>query len=455
MPSIAMPSTATQEVELLIEARWILPMSEGLPVLEEHAIALQDGCLLGPWPIGEARNHVTAKHTLRLDHHALLPGLINAHNHAGMSLMRGYADDLPLMIWLNEHIWPAEEKHVSPEFVADGTRLAIAEMLRSGTTTFADMYLAPEAVADVLEQGIMRVQLCTPLIDFPTPWAANFSDGLELTHALLELYRHHPTITLAFGPHAPYTVSDGSLQQLGEARERLGLSIQMHVHETADEVEQSLAEHGKRPLRRLFEAGLLGPHFQAVHMTQIDHDDLAILRESGAHVIHCPQSNLKLASGFCPVARLQEAGVNVALGTDGAASNNDLDMFDELKSAALLAKGVSGDAAALPAMAALAMATRDGARALGMEDRIGQLRQGFAADLITVDLQAVNTLPVHNPASAIVYAMNSRQVSHVWVGGQCRVDDGELVDIDLNQLTHTALAHQRAMADTSQPGEAP
>nr|WP_299241049.1 TRZ/ATZ family hydrolase [uncultured Halomonas sp.] len=449
-----MPSIATQEVELLIEARWVLPMSEGLPVLEHHAIAIKDGCLLGPWPIDEAHECVTAERRLRLDHHALLPGLINAHNHAGMSLMRGYADDLPLMIWLNEHIWPAEAKHVSPEFVADGTRLAVAEMLRSGTTTFADMYLAPEAVGDVLAQGLMRVQLCTPLIDFPTPWAANFSEGLELTQALFERYRHHPTISLAFGPHAPYTVSDDSLQRLGAAHERLNLPIQMHVHETADEVERSLAQYGKRPLRRLFESGLLGPHFQAVHMTQIDDDDLAILQESGAQVIHCPQSNLKLASGFCPVARLQEAGVNVALGTDGAASNNDLDMFDELKSAALLAKGMSGNAAALPAMAALAMATRNGARALGLGERIGQLRQGFAADLIAVDLQAVNTLPVHNPASAIVYAMNSRQVSHVWVGGQCRVNEGELLNIDLNQLIPMVTQYQRAIAGVSQPGEA-
>ncbi|MGC3872323.1 TRZ/ATZ family hydrolase [Halomonas sp. GXIMD04776] len=449
-----MPSIAPREVELLIEARWILPMSEGLPLLEEHAIAFEDGRLQGPWPTGEARRHVTPKQTLRLERHALLPGLVNAHNHAGMSLMRGYADDLPLMTWLNEHIWPAEAKHISPDFVADGTRLAMAEMLRSGTTTFADMYLAPEAVGEILEQAAMRVQLCTPLIDFPTPWARDFRTGLELTEALLERYRHHSTITLALGPHAPYTVGDDSLQQLRKVRERLGLSIQMHVHETADEVEQSLGQYGKRPLRRLFEAGLLGPHFQAVHMTQVDDDDLAILRESGTHVIHCPQSNLKLASGFCPVARLQEAGVNVALGTDGAASNNDLDMFDELKSAALLAKGVSGDAAALPAMAALAMATRNGACALGMGDRIGQLREGFAADLIAVDLQAINTLPVYNPASSIVYAMNSRQVSHVWVGGQRRVTNGELVDIDMDQLTHRVLGHQQAMVNTSQPGEA-
>lgn len=449
-----MPPIAPLEVELLIEARWILPMSDGLPVLENHAVAINGGRLHGPWPIAEAHRRVNARHTLRLESHALLPGLVNAHNHAGMSLMRGYADDLPLMTWLNEHIWPAEAAHVNPRFVADGTRLAVAEMLRSGTTTFADMYLAPEAVGEVVEKSGIRAYLCTPLIDFPTPWAPDFATGLELTEALAERYRGHTRIDLALGPHAPYTVSDASLKQLLEARERLDLPIQMHVHETADEVEQGLAQDGKRPLRRLFEAGLLGPHFQAVHMTQVNDEDLAILRDSGTHVVHCPQSNLKLASGFCPVARLQAAGINVALGTDGAASNNDLDMFDELKSAALLAKGVSGDAAALPAMAALAMATRDGARALGMGHRLGQLAEGYEADLIAVDLDAINTQPLHHPASAIVYAMQSQQVSHVWVGGRARVEKGALIDIDPNELKRMASDYRHAMATTSQPGEA-
>ncbi|SDK98968.1 Cytosine/adenosine deaminase [Modicisalibacter muralis] len=449
-----MPSIAPLEVELLIEARWVLPMNEGLPTLRDHAVAIEAGQLLGPWPISEARDRVNARQVMRLANHALLPGLINAHNHAGMSLMRGYADDLPLMTWLNEHIWPAEAAHVNPHFVADGTRLAIAEMLHSGTTTFADMYLAPEAVGEVVETGLIRTQLCTPLIDFPTPWAPDFTSGLALTEALAERYRDHPTISLAFGPHAPYTIGDDSLRRLAEARERLDLPIQMHVHETADEVEQGLVKDGKRPLRRLYDAGLLGPHFQAVHMTQIDDEDIAILRDTGTHVVHCPQSNLKLASGFCPVARLLDAGVNVALGTDGAASNNDLDMFDEIKTAALLAKGVSNDAAALPAMAALAMATRDGAQALRLGDRLGQLKEGFAADLIAVDLDGINTLPVHHPASAVVYAMNSRQVSHVWVGGQARLVQGELQGIDSQQLKRMAADYQHAMATTSQPGGA-
>lgn len=448
-----MPSTAPHEVDLLIEARWVLPMSEGLPTLEDHAVAMHEGRLLGPWPRAEARRHVRPRRVLRLERHALLPGLINAHNHAGMSLMRGFADDLPLMTWLHEHIWPAEAAHVNPDFVAAGTRLACAEMLRGGTTTFADMYLAPEAVAEVVAHLGMRVQLCTPLIDFPTPWAADFASGLAQTESLLERYREHPRISLALGPHAPYTVGDDSLRRLRDAHQHLHLPIQMHVHETADEIEQALAKDGKRPLARLFDAGLLGPDFQAVHMTQVDDQDLAILRETDTRVVHCPQSNLKLASGFCPVARLLEAGITVALGTDGAASNNDLDMFDELKCAALLAKGVSGNAAALPAMAALAMATREGAKALGMETRIGQIQQGFEADVIAVDLERLNTLPVHHPASAVVYAMQSHQVSHVWIGGQPHLVDGEFQALDIEAVIADTQRYRDAMATTRKQGQ--
>ncbi|GGX79190.1 N-ethylammeline chlorohydrolase [Litchfieldella qijiaojingensis] len=448
-----MPSTAPRDVDLLIEARWILPMSDGLPTLEDHAIAMHDGRLLGPWPQTEARRHVQPRRVVRLDRHALMPGLINAHNHAGMTLMRGFADDLPLMTWLNEHIWPAEAAHVDHDFVAAGTYLACAEMLRSGTTTFADMYLAPEAVAEVTERTGMRVQLCTPLIDFPTPWAPDFATGLAKTEALLGHYRDHPRIFLALGPHAPYTVGDESLERLGDAHRRLGLPIQMHVHETAHEVEQALTKDGKRPLARLFEAGLLGPHFQAVHMTQVDDHDLAILRETDTRIVHCPQSNLKLASGFCPVARLLDAGITVALGTDGAASNNDLDMFDELKSAALLAKGVSGNAAALPAMAALAMATREGAKALGLGERLGRLQHDYEADVIALDLERLNTAPVHHPASAVVYAMQSQQVSHVWIGGQPILADGEFETLDIEAVLADTHRYRDAMTVTSSQGE--
>ncbi|OHV11941.1 TRZ/ATZ family hydrolase [Kushneria phosphatilytica] len=440
-----MSASYSVSADLLIECRWLLPMTDDLPVKEWQAIALHDGIIVGIWPIEEARIRVHAQQTLRLTQHALMPGLVNAHNHAGMTMMRGYADDLPLMTWLNDHIWPAEAAFMQPEFVADGTRLAIAEMLRSGTTLFSDMYLSPETAAELVASSGIRAQICTPLIDFATPWARDFASGIELSEALLARYRGHDRISIALGPHAPYTVGDESLEQLCQARDRLNVPIQMHVHETRDEVDTA----GIRPLQRLHAAGLLDNRFQAVHMTQLTDEEIQMVADSGASVIHCPQSNLKLASGFCPVARLLDAGIPVALGTDGACSNNDLNLFDEMRQAALLAKGFSGDAAVLPAMAALAMATIEGARALGVSDRTGCLQTGMAADIIAVNLDSLETQPVHHPESALVYAVNSRQVSHVWVAGQLLLENGVLVNEDEDELLQLARHRQRQMADAA------
>lgn len=437
-----------QNIDLVVECRWLLPMTEGLPLLEHQSVAVDGGRILEVGSIEHIRKAFKADETFCLDRHALMPGLVNAHNHAGMALMRGYADDLPLMTWLNEHIWPAESAHMDASTVADGTRLAIAEMLRSGTTTFSDMYLAPEAVAPLVDSTGIRAQLCTPLIDFKTPWASGFPEGLEKSEALIERYRGHDRLRFALGPHAPYTVGDESLARLVEARERLGVPIQMHVHETRDEIDQGVAKDGMRPLSRLHRAGLLTPDFQAVHMTQLDDDEIELVRKQGLSVVHCPQSNLKLASGFCPVGKLLKAGVNVALGTDGACSNNDLDMFDEMRTAALLAKGVSADAATLPAMAALAMATRSGARAIGLENVTGELRQGLFADMTAVDLESLSAVPVYHPASALVYAISSRQVSHVWVNGRALVAQGRLMQEDEKALYAIAERQRGAMAST-------
>ncbi|MCM5703464.1 TRZ/ATZ family hydrolase [Larsenimonas salina] len=438
--------SSPQSIQLLLECRWVLPMTDDQPVLEHQAIAIDQGRIIDLGPIDQIAPRYCAETHHRLTEHAVLPGFVNAHNHAGMSLLRGYADDLPLMTWLNEHIWPAEARFMQGEFVADGTRLAMAEMIRSGTTTFSDMYLAPEDVVEPIVASGMRAQLCTPLIDFEIPWSKNFSHGLDKTRALMDQVASHDTLTLAFGPHAPYTVSDDSLAMLYKAQQSLGLPIQMHVHETADEIEQERAKTGRRPLSRLASAGLLGPNFQAVHMTQLDASDMALVAESNTSIIHCPQSNLKLASGMCPVTELRAQGTVVGLGTDGACSNNDLDMFDEMKTAALLAKGISRNAQSLPAMDALAMATRESARAIGLGDRVGQLKPGFEADLMAVDLNALNTLPVHHPESALVYAVNSRQVTHVWVKGSPLLSDGRLTRIDEAALMDTVEVRRNEMS---------
>lgn len=426
-------------IDLLIHARWIIPIEPAQLVLENHAIAIHDGAILALLPQKEANVQYTAKQTIRLDEHVLLPGLINAHGHAAMTLLRGYADDKPLDDWLNNHIWPAEKKWVGAEFVRDGTELAIAEMIRSGTTCFSDMYFFSEEIAQAAEAAQMRCQVSFPILDFPTAWGSGPEDYLEKGLALEERMRSHPLVSVGFGPHAPYTVSNRWLEKIASLAQQRKMTVQIHLHETTGEVEESLRQHGVRPTQRVMDLGLLTSQAQCVHMTQIDDSDIALLQQSGAHVIHCPESNLKLASGFCPVDRLQRAGINVALGTDGAASNNDLDMFGEMKMAALLAKTVGNNAAALDAHAALRMATLNGAKALGIDKLVGSLEVGKRADIAAVSLGDLDLQPVYKPESHLVYASVGHRVTHVWVDGKCLLEKRGLHSINENEVKEKSL----------------
>ena len=445
--------TTPETIDTLIHARWIIPVEPHDSVLDHHAIAIHEGRIVELLPSREAEEKYQANVEHHLDSHALIPGLVNAHTHAAMSLFRGLADDLHLMDWLQNHIWPAEGKWISPEFVADGTRLAIAEMLRGGTTCFNDMYFFPDETARVADNAGMRAVVGLILIDFPTVWAANADDYLHKGIEVHDHYRHHPLISTAFAPHAPYTVSDEPLQRVVTFAEEMDLSIHMHVHETAHEVEEASAQSGLRPLARLTQLGLLSPRLAAVHMTQLSDGEIAQLAGSGASVVHCPESNLKLASGFCPVQKLLDAGVNVALGTDGAASNNDLDMLGEMRSAALLGKAVAGDASAVSAAQALRMATLGGARALGLDDTIGSLTPGKAADITAIDLGALETQPVYHPVSQLIYAAGREQVSDVWVAGRHLLKARELTT--LNQASIIERAHawaEKIQATDEHPG---
>jgi 5-methylthioadenosine/S-adenosylhomocysteine deaminase len=423
-----------QRIDLLIHAPWIVTCDSRLSVQQDHCIAIADGRIVDILPGSVAQQRYLCAQELDLPGHVLMPGLVNAHGHAAMSLLRGAADDLALHEWLQDYIWPLEGRWVNEDFVYQGSRLAIAEMLLCGTTCFADMYFFPDATARAVVETGMRAQLACPIIDFPTAWASHADEYISKATALHDEYRGHPLISIAFGAHAPYTVSDAPLRKIATFAEELDIPIHMHVHETAQEIEDALTASGKRPLQRLSELGLISPRMLCVHATQLNDEERALLSASAATVVHCPESNLKLASGFCEVARLMEAGVNVALGTDGAASNNDLDMFSELRTAALLAKAVAGNAAAVPAAQALQMATLNGARALGLESEIGSLEPGKSADLIAVRLDACNTQPLYNPVSQLVYSTNSRQVSHVWVAGRQLVENGELCTLDRNAL---------------------
>jgi 5-methylthioadenosine/S-adenosylhomocysteine deaminase len=400
-------------------------------------------------PTTEAAKKYTAKSEHRFPQHALIPGLINAHTHASMSLMRGIADDLHLMDWLQNHIWPAEAKHVSGRFVYEGTQLAMAEMLRGGTTCFNDMYFFPDEAARAAAEAGMRASISLIMIDFPSAWAVNADEYLHKGLTVHDQYRDHPLITTLFGPHAPYTVSNGPLEKIRTYAEELDLQIHMHVHETAFEVDDCVNRLGHRPLARLQQLGLVTPRLLAVHMTQLNDAEIVMLGASGAHVVHCPESNLKLASGFCKIHKLCCAGVNVALGTDGAASNNDLDMFSEMRTAALLAKTVANDASAIPAALALRMATLNGAKALGIDGVTGSLVAGKAADIAVVNLGDLETQPVYHPVSQLVYATGRDKVTDVWVAGKHLLKDRVLTTLD----EHAVVAKAREWHEKMKPFE--
>lgn len=422
--------TAKQAVHLLINARWIIPVVPANRVFEDCALVIHRQKIIALVPQTEARKRFDPEQTLNLDRHIVIPGLINAHGHAAMNLLRGYADDYALQTWLNDYIWPAEAEHVDADFVHDGTELAIAEMIKSGTTCFADMYFFPEQAAQAARKAHMRAQITFPILDFPTNWGQGPDDYFAKGLALHDEYRADDLIRIGFGPHAPYTVSDPHLAKVATLAEELQAPIQIHLHETAQEVDDAYRDTGIRPIERLYQLGLLTPQTQCVHMTQLNDDDIQTIANSGAHVVHCPESNLKLASGFCPVAKLKEAGVNVALGTDGAASNNNLNMLEEIQTAALLAKAVSRDPAALNAHQALACATLNGAKALGIDEITGSLEVGKAADIVALQADDISALPIYDPASALAYNNRALKVSHVWVAGRALLLSGHLQTLD-------------------------
>src|SRR5512139_2182453 len=432
-----MLATMKVPADLLLLPQWVVPVeSEG--ALADHAVVVQDGRILDVLPADAALERYAAAQTLALPGRALIPGLVNLHGHAAMSLLRGFADDQPLMAWLNDHIWPAEKKHLSEAFVRDGTLLGAAEMLAGGVTTCNDMYFFPQTAGEAFLQAGMRATLGLFVAELPSPYASDADDYLAKGLALRDELKDEPLLSFTFAPHAPHTLSDATLERINTLAEQLGLPIHVHSHETADEVRESLEQFGVRPLERLARLGLLGPNFIGVHAVHVNDAEIESLASHGCHVAHCPSSELKLASGFAPVADLLRAGVNVGFGTDGAARNNRADLFAEMRLAALLAKGVSGDPAALPAAAALKAATLGAARALNLDDRIGSIVPGKRADLVAVDLHAPSCQPVFDPVSHLVYVAGREHVTHVWVDGKLKLNERRLVDIDTEDLAARA-----------------
>ncbi|MDG1459987.1 MAG: TRZ/ATZ family hydrolase [Luminiphilus sp.] len=416
--------TPSSAADLVIHPKWIIPVVPKGLVLTGHSVIVTNGDITGIIPTEEAQRVEATEH-LNLPEQALLPGLINAHGHSPMALLRGYADDAPLMTWLQDHIWPLEAEFVSEAFVRDGTDLALLELVMAGTTTFSDMYFFPEVTAQRADLAGLRAQLVFPVIDVATAWASDSEACLDKGLALRDEYRDHALIQLGIGAHSTYSVPKTTLHKIATLVHELDAPLQVHLHETESEVTTALKTHGERPINLLNRLGLLGPRTQCVHMTALSDDDIGLLANSNSHVIHCPRSNMKLASGISPVDRLLKAGVNVALGTDGAASNNRLNMLAELQMAALLAKLESQEATALPATAALEMATLGGARALGLDTIVGSIEPGKAADLIAIDLSQPHTQPLNNIISQVVYATSGSELTHSWVSGQALVRDGQ------------------------------
>ncbi len=434
---------AVTDIDLLVEARWIIPVNPSEQVLQEHALAVDGGRIVALLPTEEARRRYRPKSTEALTEHALIPGLVNAHTHLAMSLLRGYADDQPLQVWLNNWIWPAEGKFVSHDFVRAGTELALAESIAGGTTCFSDMYFFADATVDAVERCGMRGQVGLVVIDFPSAWAQNADEYFAKAEDLSDRVADLPLVGATVAPHSVYAVSPENLGRSYELARRRGLKMHIHLQENAAEVDGQVKATGQRPLQTLEQLGLLDENLIAVHMTQLLQSEIEAVAEAGASVVHCPESNLKLASGICPIEELHRAGAQIALGTDGAASNNDLDMLAEARTAALIGKYLSSDAAAAKASTLLGMATIGGARALGLDDEIGSLEAGKAADLVAVDLSAHSLQPVYNPISQLIYAANRNHVSHVWVAGRPLMRDGALTTLDCDRI----LAETRAWGE--------
>ena len=434
-----------QAIDTLILAGHVVPV-EPHGVLERHAVAIAQGRIAAVLPEAQALARFEAAEVVRLPGHALVPGFVNLHCHSAMALMRGFADDMPLMSWLQDHVWPAEGKHVDDAFVHDGSLLAMAEMLRAGVTCVNDMYFFPAATARAALRAGMRAALGVIALEFPSAYAPDAHGYLQKGLATRDAYRGEPLLSFCLAPHAPYTVGDETLKRIAVLAEELDLPIHCHVHETAAEVSQGSAQHGVRPLERLRRLGVVGPRLIAVHAVHLDEHELDMMAREGVSVAHCPSSNLKLASGIAPVAAMRARGIRVGIGTDGAASNNRLDVMTEMRTAALLAKGASGDASAVPAMQALEMATLEPARALGLDSRIGSIAPGKAADLAAIDLSALETLPLYDVVSHLAYAAGREHVTHVWVEGRARVADGELVDLDPRDIADKARWWQARLA---------
>lgn len=417
--------------DLIVYGDYLLTMDPEQPELRDAAVVVRDSVIVDLGPRERIDRAWVAKASIAGEGRVLMPGLVNGHTHTAMTLFRGMVDDLDLMTWLNSYVFPMEGRFVTPEFVRTGSELACWEMIRGGTTTFVDMYFYPDEIAGVVDRCGLRAVIGAPHIDYPSPGFTGWDDSFAAAADFVRRWQgRHPRITPAFAPHAPYTVSAEHLQATAEKAAELNAVVSMHLAEAPAESEFIAAEYGTSPVRHVAGLGLYQLPLIAAHMVQLDEEDVALTAEAGVGAIHNPTSNMKLGAGISPAPTMLAAGVNVGLGTDGAASNNDLDLWEEVRLAALLHKVASGDPTAVPAGQALAMATRLGAAAIHMDSVIGQLKVGMQADMIQLDVTRTHHMPLYDIQSHLVYVLDSHDVQTTIVAGQVLMRDRQVLTID-------------------------
>jgi len=440
LPVSAAAAQRPGRVDLIVSGGTVVTLDAQRRVIEDGAVAVADGRIVAVGARAEVVGRFTARAVVDARGAAVIPGLVNGHTHVPMSLFRGIADDLDLNEWLTKYIFPAEAKNVTEEFVRAGTQLGLAEMIRGGTTTYCDMYYFEDAVAEETERAGVRALLGETVIDFPVPDNKTWPDAMAYVERFVKRWKGNRLITAAVAPHAPYTVSEAHLREVRSFSDRTGAPVVTHVAETRKEVEDVTRDHGARPVEYLARIGFLSPRTVAAHTVHLTEGEINLLKQNGVGCVHNPQSNMKLASGVAPVPQMLRAGVLLGLGTDGAASNNDLDMWEEMDTAAKLHKLSSNDPKVVTAEEALALATINGARALHMEGQIGSLEGGKRADIVVVGLDSLHQTPRYNVYSHLVYATKASDVRTVVIEGRVVMRERRL--LTLNE----ALIKQKARA---------
>jgi 5-methylthioadenosine/S-adenosylhomocysteine deaminase len=437
-----------KNASIIISASWIFTSDLEDQLLSDHSVVIENDKIIDLVPQSKVFDEYEANETYQLTDHILIPGLINTHTHAAMSLFKGFADDLPLQEWLNNHIWPAEKEFVNPSFVKDGSILGLSEMIKSGVTTFNDMYFFPGATAEAVKELGVRSNIGLVVLDFPTNYATDPEDYLLKGFEFRDKWRNEELITTSIAPHAPYSVSDEAFTLINTYSEELNINIHTHLHETQWEIEASIDKYGITPVQRLNNLGIIGPSLTAAHCVYLNDQDMGILAKNKVSIVHNPSSNMKLGSGIADVAKMLKQNLSVSLGTDSSASNNRLDIMEEMRLAALLIKGSTKSPESIPANEAIKMATINGAKALGLGSVIGSIEKNKKADLVAIDLSAIENQPIYNPISTLVYSSSRSDVSYVWIDGKIKLKEKSLVNIDEERIIQLAKKWQRKLKKT-------